>query len=422
MSKRPITRIVLVVGVLVAIAAAALVVLLPRWVKEKIIAAAAAQGVALTIDDLSIAPGRAQLKGVHASPLIHSDAKGAPKASADAQVVDVTLDGLTPTAVTVTGMAVHVDGDQADVRAALASRDKKAGAAPSIEKVTIKDASLDWKRVVSTQRVVIDAQHVNGEVTKDAWHLETKELRAFDKALPPWSLVADGTQAGTKLQFALPANAKATLDLAANGTRGIDLDTPNVTVRDLGVPPELLGLYGDETSHFELHVHHHERDPEHAEGTIVGTASNVFLGAATARTSFAIDAHYAGDPKTSMRINAGTLRAGPFTGAIEGGFAFAARDVPPSAAPSTDPAAGFKASLRYTSGVMSCVDAVKSQAASYGEIGKGVAALANMLGLDKAVEGRVLLKGEIEIDSRAAAQRFSFRTEGDCRLSYLPSL
>ncbi len=409
MSKRPITRIVLVVGVLVALAAAALVVLLPRWVKEKIIAAAAAQGVALTIDDLSIAPGRAQLKGVHASPLIHSDAKGTVKATADAQVVDVTLDGLTPTAVTVTGMAVHVDGDQADVRAALATRDKKAGAAPSIEKVTIKDASLDWKRAFSTQRVVIDAQHANGEITKDAWHLETKELHAFDKALPAWSLVADGTAAGTKLQFALPANAKATLDLAANGTRGIDLDTPNVTVRDLGVPPELLGLYGDETSHFELHVHHHERDADHAEGTIVAAASNVFLGAATARTSLAIDAHYAGDPKTSMRINAGTLRAGPFTGAIEGGFA-------------VDPAAGFKASLRYTSGVMSCVDAVKSQAASYGEVGKGVAALANMLGLDKAVEGRVLLKGEIEIDSRAAAQRFSFRTEGDCRLSYLPSL
>ncbi len=409
MSKRPITRIVLVIGVLLVVAAAALVVLVPRWVKAKIIAAAAAQGVALTIDDLSIAPGRAQLKGVRASPLIRNDAKGAPKADATAQVVDVTLDGITPTAVTVTGMVVRVDGDQGDVRAALKGREKGDGVA-SIEKVTFKDASVEWKHAFSSERIVLDAEHVGGELAKSGdWHLETKELHAFDKALPPWSLVADGVAGGTRIALALPSNAKATIDLAANGTRGIDLDTPNITVRDLGMPPEALGLYGDETTHFEVHLHHHESDAEHASGTFVAAASNVFLGASTARTSLAVDARYAGDPKTSMKLSAGTLRAGPFTGAIEGGFA-------------VDPAVGFKASLRYSSGVMTCLDAVRSQAANYGEVGKGVAALANVLGLDRAVEGRVMLKGEIELDSRAASQRFAFRTEGDCRLSYLPSL
>jgi hypothetical protein len=78
--------------------------------------------------------------------------------------------------------------------------------------------------------------------------------------------------------------------------------------------------------------------------------------------------------------------------------------------------------VRYSSGVMTCVDAVKSQAANYGEVGKGVAALAGMLGLDKEVQGRIMLKGEIELDSRTNARRFAFHTEGDCRLSYLPSL
>ena len=61
-------------------------------------------------------------------------------------------------------------------------------------------------------------------------------------------------------------------------------------------------------------------------------------------------------------------------------------------------------------------------------IGKGVAALANMLGLDRVVEGRIMLKGDVEIDTRAPpkdgasqAWKLSFHTEGDCKLSYLPS-
>ncbi len=410
MSKRPVARIVLVFGVLLALAAAVLVVVVPRWIKAKIIATAAAHGVALTIDDLSIAPGRAQLKGVHASPLIRNDAKGTATLSASAPVVDVTLDGFTPTAVTVTGMAVQIDGDQANVRAAIEGRDKKGEGAASIERVTIKDASIEWKHALSTERIVLDAQHVSGELTKKDWHLETKELHAFDKKdLPPWTLVADGVASGTRLVLTTPGNAKATIDVTSSGGRSIDLDTPDVTVRDLGMPPEALGLYGDETTRFEVHLHHKETDADHATGTVIAAAKNVFLGASTARTDFAVDARYAGDPKTTLKVTAGTLRAGPFTGAIEGGFAL-------------DPAVGFRASLRYSSGVMSCVDAVKSQAASYGDVGKGVAALANMLGLDRAVEGRIMLKGEIEIDSRTNAQRFAFRTEGDCRLSYLPSL
>ena len=119
MARRPVARFVLVFGVLVAAACAALVVLVPRWVKSRIIATAAAHGVALSIDDLSIKPGHARLTGVRATPLIRSDQKGAPNASATAKTVDVDLDGLTPTAMTVTAMQVDLDGSLDAVRAAL---------------------------------------------------------------------------------------------------------------------------------------------------------------------------------------------------------------------------------------------------------------------------------------------------------------
>jgi hypothetical protein len=412
-AKRPVARIVLVFGFLLVIVAAVAVVMLPRMIKAKLIATAAAHGVALTIDDLSIRPGRAQIKGVTASPLIRSDAKGAPKASASAATVDVDLDGFTPTAVTVTGMTATIEGDVSDVMDAIAKRDKTGDGVASIEKVTIKDTNVQWHHMIKADLVVMDAKHCEGEVTKKELHVSSKELRLFDKKdLTPWGVQIDGDEHTAHLKIAFPGTAKASIDLGP-GTRQIDVDTPNVAPKDLGMPPEVLGLYGDETSRFEVHLHHKETiaadSSTHAEGTFVGGATNVFLGASTNRTSFTLDMRYAGDPKSALKITAGSLKAGPFTGSIEGGFAL-------------DPTAGFKANVRYSSGIMSCVDAVKSQAANYGDVGKGVAALAGMLGLDKEVQGRVMLKGEIEIDSATSTRKFAFRTEGDCRLSYLPSL
>ncbi|HEY1955425.1 MAG TPA: hypothetical protein VGH28_07425 [Polyangiaceae bacterium] len=417
MARRPVARFVLVFGLLVAAACAALVVLVPRWVKSKIIAAAAAHGVALSIDDLAIRPGRARLTGVRATPLIRADAKGAPNATATAQTVDVDLDGLTPTAMTVTGMHVVLDGSIDALRDALTPRDLGAANASPLQRVTVKDASLVWTHSVPVERIAIDAEHVQGDVARAGgrplgqdWHFETSELRAFGKkALPAWTASADSDDKGMRATLGLPKAARIAMSSEKSGARTLDVDTPDATIVDLGVPPEMLGLYGDETSRFELHLHHRQSSADQADGTLVAAAKNVFLGASTARTSFAIDARYDGDPKTALRITAGTLRAGPFTGAITGGFA-------------VDPQAGLKASLRYASGVMSCLDAVKAQAASYGDLGKGVAALAGMLGFDRAVEGRISLKGEIEVDTRTNQNRFAFHTEGDCKLSYLPSL
>ena len=417
MARRPVARFVLIFGVLVAAACAALVVLVPRWVKSKIIAAAAAHGVALAIDDLSIKPGHARLTGVRATPLIRSDQKGAPNASATAQSVDVDLDGLTPTAMTVTGMQVDLDGSLDSVRAALTPRDAGAASASPLQRVTVKDASLKWTHSVPVERIVIDAVHVEGEVARKGgrqlgqdWHFETPELRAFDKkGLPAWSASADSDETGIRASLGLPHGAHVAVASENSGGKTLDVDTPEATAAELGVPPEMLALYGDDTSRFEIHLHHHQASADHADGTLVASAKNVFLGASTSRTSFTIDARYDGDPKTSLRLTAGTLRAGPFTGAITGGFAI-------------DPAAGLKASLRYESGMMTCLDAAKAQAANYGDLGKGVAALAGMLGFDRAVEGRIMLKGEIEVDTRTNQNRFAFHTEGDCKLSYLPSL
>ena len=412
MARRPVARIVLVCGVLVATALAVLAVMLPRIVKERVIAAAAAHGVALGIDDLSLAPGRARLRGVHASPLIRADAKAAPSVSASADVVDVALEGLTPVALAVSGAHVDLDGSLEAIRAALAPRDQGAASASPLRSVTIRDAAFVWKNALPTPRVVLDAVHVRGEVTRkpgrslgEDWHLETPELRVFaTKSALAWSASADGDDKGLRASVLLPRSASAAIAVGKDGARSIDVDTPEVLPADLGVPPVVLGLVGDETSHFELHLHHHETDASHASGTVVVAARDVYLGPATHRISVALDAHYAGDPRASLAISQATLRAGPFTGPITGDFAL-------------DPA---RAHLRYTSGVMSCADAIKAQAAGYGDLGKGVAALAGMLGLDRAVEGRVSLAGTIDVAPNREPD-VSFRTEGDCKLSYLPS-
>ena len=414
------TRVVLAVGLLVACVLATIAVILPRMVKARIIAAAATHGVALGIDDLSLAPGRARLRGVRASPLIRSDAKGGLKATATADTVDVALDGLTPTAITVRGVKLVLDGSVSDVQAALTPRDRGAASASPLASVRLEDASLEWTHALGSgssigARFVFDATHVKADVTRkasrslgDDWHVETAALRLFDDKSPPWSVTADNDDKGLRVALGAPKGARLAIGVAPSGARRLDVDTPEVSPTDLGLPPAVLGLVGDETSRFELHLHHHEPDAKHGDGTVVLAAKDVYLGPATHRTSFSLDARYAGDPRTSLAVTQGTLRAGPFTGSLTGDFA-------------VDPTAGLRASLRYASGVMSCIDAVKSQAAGYGDLGKGVVALAGMLGLDQAVEGRISLKGSIEI-APSAAPNVSFRTEGDCKLSYLPSL
>jgi hypothetical protein len=421
------SRIIIVVGVLIAAPAAVAVVLVPRWIKARIIAAAAMHGVALSIDDLSIAPSRTRLKGVRATPLIQGDPslrdggdkRTPPKIAASAATVDVELDGLTPTGITVSGMNVELDGAAADVRDAIAARDRSTGGgASTLTHVTVSDSTFTWRHAFSTNLVSINATHVSGDMTRkpgralgDDWHVETSELRAFDvpSKTSAWALSADGDVAGTRGTLTLAKGATVKVDVGANASWKLDVDTPNVSATDLGIPSALLGMYGDESSRFEIHLHH-RRGAEQTDGTLVATASNVFIGASTARTSLAVDGRYSGGGPTGsepLQLLGATLRAGPFTGALQGGFGV--HD------------GAITASVHYASGVMSCLDAIKSQAASYGDLGKGVAALAGILGLDRAVEGRVMLKGDVEIDTRTNTNRFAFRTEGDCKLSYLPT-
>jgi len=351
-----------------------------------------------------------------------------PGLSASCAKVDVDLDGLTPIALALHAPALQLDGPYADVRAALDALEKdtaQTSTASPLASITVDDGSLQWTRPVAS--VTLDVKSVKGNVTRtegralgDDYHFETAALRIFSQAdVAPWSASLDSGPKGHEAQLVLgdakkPDAARLKLTKSPQGAVTLDANTPRTTTRELGIPQQALGMMGDETSKFELHLHHVERDADHGEGSVVLVADGIFLGPATARTGIKLDARYAGDPKGTFRIAGGTLQAGPFTGALEGGFQANLQ--------------AFRAELHYSSGLMSCRDAVQAQAANYGDVGRGVAVLANMLGLDRAVEGRIMLKGEVAIDTRAPAKdgasqawKMSFHTEGDCKLSYLPS-
>ena len=414
---RRLARIVLVLVVLLVVLIAALAILVPRWVKERIIAAAAAEGIALTIDDVTILPGRAKLEGVRATPLIAPDDKKVARFVVTAPTVAVTIDGLTPTAITVTGAQADIDGHPGDVRALFALPPAHGAQPSSIQTVTLHDATLVWKHPADGNILSLRAAHAEAVITRkegralgDDWHVDVRELHAFDGiAKPPpvaWTLVGDHDAAGTRYQLGMGKAATVKLGLG-DATSSLDIDMPSTGIDDLGIPPSLLGIYADETSRFEIHLHHHMTDATHAETQLVATANGVFLGHSPARTNAVLDAKAAGDPASAITITEGTLRAGPFTGKIDGGFSL--------------PPGGLKAALHYESGLMSCLDAVKAQASSLGALGEGAAALAGILGLDHVVEGTVKLEGRLELDTLTGNNHADFRTAGACKLSYLPS-
>ena len=290
MARARLTRIVLILGTLFVLVGIGVAVWLPRWLKSRIIATAAAHGVTLTVDDLSIAPGRARLHGVRATPLIRSDRKGAPTITMTATNVDVTLDGLTPSAVAISNAAFDLDGAATDVADVLTSRDQASSGPTTLTRVTLTDASLTWRHPLGTNLVAIHALHTSWNVEQKPgrslgqdWHLEIPELHVFEVAGKTsgsgWSAVVDADAVGTRASVALGKGATMKSDLAATGARSLDIDTPSLTVVDAGIPAEALGLYADETSPFELHVHHRQTDKTHAEGTLVASASNTSFSA-----------------------------------------------------------------------------------------------------------------------------------------------
>ena len=132
---------------LLAVAAIAVVFgVLPIVLRQRCIDAAVGQGVALSIDHVAIGLGDVRLITVGLA------LDGVPQMKATADSMQVTLDGLTPGAIAVSGLAVTLDGPLEEIQKALQAwnaaraRSSTAQAATSAKPLTLALGHVTWTR------------------------------------------------------------------------------------------------------------------------------------------------------------------------------------------------------------------------------------------------------------------------------------
>jgi len=411
------TRQVLFVGFLLVAAALAATLVLPWYVKKRIVEDAQARGVTLQLDQVSLGWGKAQAGKVTAT------FPSMPQIRLEAAQLVVTLDGLSPHEVDFVGATVDVTGPEAEVSKAVEAFQSRSGAAggdggSGIARIGVKDGTVHWLGLLGAGTSLalegLTGNVKGADVDLDAAKCDF-EMRAM--TFGPYRFGFHRAAGIDTITVKAPKeDVRYELVLGPEGKRTTKLTIPRSGAQDLGIPTQALGLVADEKSAIELHFEHTVQAGK-VDGHLALVADRVYLGHSLSPTSVQLDFGYGGaadGPDPVWNLRDGTLKAGPFSGNVHGTL----EPVP----------GGLLAHLEYLSGLMSCGDAVKGAAGSALAPALGseaaaaaTSALAQLFGMDKAVAGNVKLEGTLDADTRNVSDaKATFHTTGDCTLSFLP--
>jgi len=411
------TRQVLFAGFLLVAVALAAAFALPWYVKKRIVEDAQARGVTLQLDQVSLGWGKAQADKVTATfPSV-------PQVRLEAAQLVVTLDGLSPHEVDLVGLKVDVTGPVADVSKAVeafqgAPRAGGGAGDAGVVRVGVKDGTVHWLGLLGTD-TSLTLEGLSGDVKGADVDLDAAKsnLTVRTMTFGPYRFGFHRAAGIDTITVKAPKeDVRYELVLGPDGKRTTKLTVPRSGAQDLGVPTQALGLVADEKSSIEVHFEHTVQAGK-VTGHLALAADRVYLGHSLSPTSARLDFGYSGaaeGPDAVWTVQDGTLKAGPFSGSVRGTL----KPVP----------LGVLAHLEYLSGLMSCGDAAKSAAsgALAPALGSEAAAattsaLAQLFGMDKAVEGSVKLEGTVDADTRdLSTAKATFHTTGDCTLSFLP--
>lgn len=413
MSKR--ARWVLVVGVLLVMAALSVVKVLPWYIEKRIVEDAQARGIDVKVGQLSVGWGKARAAKVTAT------FPDVPQVHVEIAELLVTLDGVNPRELDLSGLDVQLVGPAAEVSKAIDAFQRRppsgsGGAGAGIVRVGVKDGKVHWVGVLGADTTLtVEAVSGNLHGADVEFDGERAQLALRDLSFGPYHLSWVRSAGTDTLTWKAPKDdARIEQVIAADGKRTSKVTIPPSSAQELGIPAAALGLVADEKSTLELHLEHTVAAGK-VDGHLALAADRVYLGHSLSPTSVQLDLGYAGadGPGAVWAVRDGTLKAGPFSGNIRGTL----EPVP----------LGVLAHLQYLSGLISCGDAVKSAASGALTPALGAAAaatteaLAQLFGMDKAVEGTIKLEGTLDADTRnPSAAKASFHTTGDCTLSFLP--
>lgn len=321
--RRWIVRVAVALVVLGAVGAAVVVWVLPWYVRRECVEAAAAHGIALTIDDVTLGSMGFQLIGVHAT------SAALPGAKAQAPEIDVQTTGLHPDRMTVKRAELTLTGSWRTVDAAFsawrASPTGGQGGAWAPTSLVIDESRVVWQGPFA-ENARVEAANTHLDVTwggpSATVHARSDNVIVAVPAgkLGPWRVDLDKTPGTSRMRLALdPGVPDACTVLVVRNderTTSVDVKIPRSPLTRLGVPLELIGLHG-KALQVESTMHFGALGPQRADATSKGGIYGIEAGL-PAPLDVSWEGSASGDPRSGLDVKKARLAAGPMSGAMTG--------------------------------------------------------------------------------------------------------
>jgi hypothetical protein len=318
------------------IASAAVLWLLPAFVRRECVDAAAAHGIVLSIDEARSDYGAFRLIGVHVT------AVDVPNARVEAPEVRVETKALRPRLVTVAGADVTLDGPWRNIASVLskwlARPDEGQTDEWLLNSLVVDGARIIWKRPVGDD-VQITASDVH---LKMALHDRVPEVHVrSDKvivAIPsgtlgPWRIDVDRVPSTARAGAAAPRSGSSRMRVAfdpgvpetstllvlgnEDRTTAVDIAVPRSPLGRLGIPLALVGLRG-KALQVELSAHYGDDGSGRAQATAKGGLYDVEVAGIRQPIDVSWEASATGPAATGLDAKNARLAVGPLVGPLTG--------------------------------------------------------------------------------------------------------
>jgi hypothetical protein len=261
-ARRHLGLAMLLVAAGVALTVVAIAIVLPGYVRRTCIERAAAHGITLAIDDVSIRSSGFVLHGVKAG---FSDL---PDARIEAPVISIETSGFTPTKLSASEMEITAQGRWGVLSAALerwrASEQGGQGGAWAPTSVVLDGSRVVWSGALGDQaRIEAAGLHLDaawsGSGARPTFHATSSLVTLVVPAgtLGPWRVDLDRDAGLSRARVALDPGVPeaSTILLVGNddALTSADVAVPRSPMARLGVTPSFIGLRG--SPQVEVHLH-----------------------------------------------------------------------------------------------------------------------------------------------------------------------
>jgi hypothetical protein len=317
-------RIAATIASVLVIAVGAGLYMLPRWVKQQVVDAAAAHGVTLTVEGAGFDGSGFRLTGLRAS------AADLPGTSVEAPELLVETQSLKLSRLTLRAAVLTLDGPWSRVDA-LVDRWRAGAHGGVCSDCLPSELVVDGSRVVWTHpmpesgNVEANDVHLGSAFRANGAEIHVSSSKVTldvpGGKLGPWRVDVDRTPGSSRVRVALdPAVPEAcTVLIVGDDTRTshVDVVVPRSPPARLGLPPAMLGLSGKDLQ-VEASIHYSDLGGGHAEASATGGVHGIEAPGVPRPLDVTWEASAAGDPRSGMDVKKSRLAAGPLVGGLTG--------------------------------------------------------------------------------------------------------